>query len=98
MVNFYPKVSELFPNTHFKQIEFKINKGLKMEPERPSKDDYLKFIELEWADFHHSRLQEWTAFGIVAGIHLGIITLFDVFSPDDPSKIEKVLLLFGGIM
>ena len=68
-----------------------------MNSEKPSPEDYLKLIETEWADFHHSRLQEWTAFGIVAGIHLGIITLFDVFSAGDPSKIAKAFLICGPI-
>jgi hypothetical protein len=68
---------------------------MKLSSEKPSQEDYRKLIETEWADFHHSRLQEWTAFGIVAGIHLGIITIFDVFGAGDPSNIAKTFLLFG---
>jgi hypothetical protein len=37
-------------------------------------DDRL-LIEREWADIHHSRVQEWTALGVVAGAHLGLIQL-----------------------
>ena len=38
-------------------------------------EDYRLLIEQEWADLHHSRLQEWTALGIVTGAHLGLIQL-----------------------
>lgn len=32
----------------------------------------INYIQSEWADVHHSRVQEWTALGIVAGIHFGL--------------------------
>ena len=32
----------------------------------------VSFMQIEWADLHHSRLQEWTALGVVAGVHLGL--------------------------
>lgn len=38
-------------------------------------EDYRLLIEREWADLHHSRLQEWTALGVVAGAHLGLIQI-----------------------
>lgn len=41
-----------------------------MEEERPSPETLRSFITNEWADLHHSRVQEWTALGIVAGVHV----------------------------
>jgi len=38
-------------------------------------ENYRLLIEREWADLHHSRVQEWTALGVVAGAHLGLIQL-----------------------
>ncbi|NQV22187.1 MAG: hypothetical protein HQ511_12305 [Rhodospirillales bacterium] len=38
-------------------------------------EDYQLLVEREWADLHHSRVQEWTALGVVAGAHLGLIQL-----------------------
>lgn len=38
-------------------------------------ETYRKFIELEWRDIHHSRVQEWSALGVVTGVHLGIVHL-----------------------
>jgi hypothetical protein len=32
----------------------------------------VSFLQNEWADLHHSRVQEWTALGVVAGVHLGL--------------------------
>lgn len=39
---------------------------------RPSSAGLVSFIQNEWADLHHSRVQEWTALGLVAGVHLGL--------------------------
>ena len=39
------------------------------------REDYRLIIEREWTDLHHSRVQEWTALGVVAGAHLGLIQL-----------------------
>ena len=41
----------------------------------PSPEDYKLLIEREWADLHHSRVQEWTALGVIMGTHLGLIQL-----------------------
>ena len=37
--------------------------------------DYRLLIETEWKDIHHSRIQEWSALGIIAGTHLGLFQL-----------------------
>lgn len=34
---------------------------------------YRLLIERQWADIHHSRVQEWSAVGVVIGAHIGIL-------------------------
>lgn len=41
----------------------------------PERADYREFLEREWTDLHHSRVQEWTALGVVTGAHLGLLQL-----------------------
>lgn len=41
----------------------------------PNPEDYRLIVEREWADIHHSRIQEWAVLGIVTGAHLGLIQL-----------------------
>ena len=55
------------------EIEGKEQRGA--EPE-----SYRHLIEREWADVHHSRIQEWSALGVVTGVHLGIVHLLDMIS------------------
>jgi len=38
----------------------------------PTDESLISFVHNEWTDIHHSRVQEWTALGVVAGIHLGL--------------------------
>ena len=40
-----------------------------------SKKDYRLFIEQAWKDIHHSRVQEWSALGLVITLHYSIITI-----------------------
>ena len=35
----------------------------------------LEYLKLQWADIHHSRLQEWTLIGIIAGIMYALINV-----------------------
>jgi len=44
-------------------------------PRKPEPEDYRLVIERAWADIHHSRIQEWTALGVVTGSHIGILQL-----------------------
>ncbi len=44
-----------------------------MEEEKPTDETLRTFIQMEWADLHHSRVQEWTALGVVAGVHVVLI-------------------------
>lgn len=64
----------------------------------PNADDYRLLIEKEWADFHHSRTQEWTALGVVSGIHLAIIHLFDTFKMGETGSTPSVILVGGSLL
>ncbi len=46
-----------------------------MPDEKASTDALLKFIETEWRDIHHSRIQEWSALGVVTGAHFALTQL-----------------------
>jgi hypothetical protein len=41
----------------------------------PERQDYRLLIETEWKDIHHSRIQEWSALGIITAAQLGLIQL-----------------------
>jgi hypothetical protein len=43
---------------------------------RLTKEDLRFFIEQEWKDIHHTRIQEWTALGLVAGVHFAMLQFF----------------------
>jgi len=36
------------------------------------KEALIALIENEWRDIHHSRLQEWSALGVVTGVHIAL--------------------------
>ncbi|HEU0299592.1 MAG TPA: hypothetical protein VFR37_09065 [Longimicrobium sp.] len=64
-----------------------------MNEERPSPETLRAFIQTEWADLHHSRLQEWTALGVVAGVHLALMQLVS-FLADERAAIDSRVLVF----
>ncbi|MBU0716799.1 MAG: hypothetical protein KJ749_00990, partial [Planctomycetes bacterium] len=47
----------------------------------PQPEDYRLWIERAWADLHHSRTQEWSALGVVVGVHLAITQLLTERAP-----------------
>lgn len=51
----------------------------------PEPADYRLFIEREWADLHHSRVQEWSALGVVTAAHVGIVGVLNYASDADLS-------------
>ncbi len=65
-------------------------------------ESYRLLIEREWADLHHSRVQEWTALGVVAGAHLGLIQLASFAINErvqiDPQIIVHIAGVFGTIL
>ena len=60
----------------------------------PLPEDYRVLIEREWVDLHHSRVQEWTALGVVTGAHLGLIQLVNLVS--DASGPVPIVAGFSG--
>lgn len=61
-------------------------------------ESYRLLIEREWADLHHSRVQEWTALGIVAGAHLGLIQLASFAINDKIGVAPQVIVNMSGIL
>lgn len=56
------------------------------------KNDYRLLIETEWKDIHHSRIQEWSALGIIAAIHLGLIQLLKFIADFQTSSLLNIIL------
>lgn len=63
----------------------------------PERQDYRLLIEREWADIHHSRVQEWTALGVVTGAHLGILQLL-IFIQDLSVPVPFPILAVIGLV
>lgn len=49
------------------------------DSEKTRNDTLLKLIEYEWKDQHHSRIQEWSALGVVTGAHVALTQLPKIF-------------------
>jgi hypothetical protein len=64
----------------------------------PNTEDYRLIIEREWADLHHSRIQEWTALGVVTGVHLGLIQLAKIVKEASVSVSTPKLIIFASII
>ena len=64
----------------------------------PTPDDYRLIVEREWADLHHSRIQEWTALGVVTGAHLGLIQLVKLAKEASISISTPNLVVFASII
>jgi len=67
-------------------------KKKEIEPET-----YREFLSLEWSDIHHSRLQEWSALGVVTGVHLGIVQLLKFIKGLSLSLPFQNVAIFGCI-
>lgn len=50
----------------------------KAAPLQPSDESLRLLIERQWADLHHSRVQEWTALGVVTGAHVAMFQLLSL--------------------
>ena len=46
-------------------------------------DNYKFLIETEWRDIHHSRVQEWSALGVIAALHIGLVQLLSLIRSID---------------
>ena len=64
----------------------------------PTPEDYRLLIEREWADLHHSRVQEWTALGVVAGTHLGLIQLVKLAADSSVSVAFPTWTVLSGLL
>jgi hypothetical protein len=57
-----------------------------------SNEENLRFfIGSEWKDIHHSRIQEWSALGIIAAAHIGLIQILKIIG-DIPDT--RLLILY----
>lgn len=63
--------------------------------DHPNFDDYKFFIDNEWKDIHHSRIQEWSALGVIAGIHIGIIQLIKFVNVSFSPVSLQILVIIG---
>lgn len=74
-----------------------------------SENTLSSFVDQQWADLHHSRIQEWTALGVVTGAHIGLLQLAFLLvriNLDIPlplvvalgSTIAALFSLFGALM
>jgi len=65
----------------------------------PIEESYRTLIKMEWADLHHSRVQEWSALGVITGAHLALTqipkVLGDLKLPMDAATIGIIASLFG---
>ena len=65
----------------------------------PIPGSYQSFIQNEWADIHHSRMQEWSALGAVTGVHLALTqipkVLKEISIPIEPLTIWIITPFFG---
>lgn len=68
------------------------------KPPHPSYDSYRMLVEREWADLHHSRVQEWTALGVVTAAHVGILQLLTLTRNAALSMPFSTLVLLGGLL
>lgn len=60
----------------------------------PTKESIRNFIRTEWADVRHSRVQEWSALGVVAGVHFVLVKLAE-YTTVDTFSISPRLLITG---
>ena len=65
---------------------------------KPTADDYRVLLRTEWADLHHSRIQEWTALGVVTGAHVGILKMVSLLREVDSPLPFTSLAVLGSIV
>jgi hypothetical protein len=56
-------------------------------------ENYRFFIENEWKDIHHSRIQEWSALGLIAAIHIGLVQLLKLLNETNSYEIQIDFLI-----
>ena len=66
--------------------------------DRPQPESYRMLIENAWRDLHHSRVQEWSALGVVAGAHFAILQAIRIIPEGTPWLDGGNAVLFGAIV
>lgn len=69
--------------------------------DQPDAESYRTLLTREWADVHHSRVQEWSALGVVAGVHIGLIQLMSFgqkLAPKVPFRPIAITACVFGIL
>jgi xanthosine utilization system XapX-like protein len=56
----------------------------------------LEYIKIQWADIRHSRLQEWSTLGVVAGVMYALVNT--VTTESGPRVLLGLLGLLSGII
>ena len=56
-------------------------------------ENYKFLIENEWKDIHHSRVQEWSALGVITATHIGLVQIVEQLN-----AIEKIVNIFPYLL
>lgn len=64
----------------------------------PKPEDYRMLVEREWADLHHSRIQEWSALGVVAGTHIGLVQLVNLAADANVTANIPIIAVLAGFL
>ncbi len=59
------------------------------------KEALLTLMKTEWADLHHSRMQEWSALGVVTGAHIVVAQMHKLFGGTSVTIPPSVIALVG---
>ena len=60
----------------------------------PSEESYRFLIENEWRDIHHSRIQEWSALGLIAAAHAGLFAFVDKIKSEPATYLYHINLIY----
>jgi hypothetical protein len=74
-----------------KQKILSLNDFLRKEFD-PGPDDYRMVMDHAWRDIHHSKLQEWSSFGVITATHVGIAQLLNLFK-SNPGSMSVVIVI-----
>jgi len=61
------------------------------------KEVLLTLMKTEWADLHHSRIQEWSALGVVTGAHI-IVAQFHKLFVDTGVTLQPIVISIVGCL
>lgn len=61
----------------------------------PSEDSYRALMQNEWADIHHSRIQEWSALGVVTGAHIALTPLLRLLGEAGVPTPTSIMAVIG---